>query len=120
MEKVDAHFSRERAAAVDAETLRSMRQSMNAESGFFEFEAQEYATTRSENDAEDVNASGGWQVPIRSQKYTERIEQKLYSWLLLAEGTRELRGDDLSGAMLLMDAVDYQNLVVTIQMSAHS
>ena len=112
--------------AVDAETLRSMRQSMNAESGFFEFELDEYAATAgatgsSAAEAEGANASmSGWLVPIRSQKYSERIEQKFYSWLLLAEETRDLRADDLSGAMLLTDAVDYENLVVTIRMSAHA
>ena len=110
---------------MDAETLRSMRQSMNAESGFFEFEREEYAATTAATDdsaaeAEGANASmSGWLVPIRSQKYSERIEQKLFSWLLLAEETRDLRADDLSGSMLLMDAVDYENLVVTIRMSAH-
>ena len=98
---------------------------MNAESGFFEFEREEYeataATGDSYADAEGANASmNGWLVPIRSQKYSERIEQKLFSWLLLAEETRDLRADDLSGAMLLMDAVDYENLVITIRMSAHA
>ena len=60
---------------------------------------------------------GAVQVPVHSQRYKQLLVKKVFAWLVLTESSRSENGADLDCALQLMDAVDYPNLVITIQIS---
>ena len=114
---------------MESEHLLTLRQHLNADSGYFEQESTLTSLTTDRSMPSDPSLSLGTipkdagdatvQVPVHNERYKQLLIDKVHTWLLVCEASRGESSTDLDAALQLIDAVDYSNLIVTVQMSTY-